>query len=196
MRKFPDFYAQKEIAIVESGEQTGMLKDAFMAIASELRMQEDLRRKVIGALTYPFVIMFFLVLALTVVMTYVVPQIMPIIAEMTTEVSLSTRSLIWVSNFLRHNMIFIIIVLIALALIFRGYTMTDTGKSWLDRLKLSAPITGTIYKNYVVVQVMSTFHLLSSSGVSIVKALRLTGASAGNSRISEMYSYIADEVSK
>jgi type II secretory pathway component PulF len=196
MRKFPDFYTQKEIAIVESGEQTGMLKDAFMAIASELRMQEDLRRKVIGALTYPLVILFFLVLALTVVMTYVVPQIMPIIAEMTTEISLSTRSLIWVSNFLRHNMIFIIVVLIATLLIFRGYTMTDIGKRWLDRVKLSAPITGTIYKNYLVVQVMSTFHLLSSSGVSIVKALRLTGASAGNSSISDMYSYIADEVSK
>ncbi|MBC7498717.1 type II secretion system F family protein [Candidatus Gracilibacteria bacterium] len=196
MRKFPDFYTQKEIAIVESGEQTGMLKDAFMAIASELRMQEDLRRKVIGALTYPLVIMFFLVLALTVVMMYVVPQIMPIIAEMTTEISLSTRSLIWVSNFLRHNIVFIIIVLIALVLIFRGYTVTDIGKRWLDRVKLYTPITGTIYKNYIVVQVMSTFHLLSSSGVSIVKALRLTGASAGNSTIADMYSYIADEVSK
>ena len=196
MRKFPDFYAQKEVAIVESGEQTGMLKDAFMAIASELRMQEDLRRKVIGALTYPFVIMFFLVLALTIVMTYVVPQIMPIIAEMASEVSLSTRSLIWVSNFLRHNMIFIIIVLIAGGLIFRGYTMTEMGKSWLDRVKLYSPITGTIYKNYIIVQVMSTFHLLSSSGVSIIKALRLTGASAGNSHIASMYSYIADEVSK
>lgn len=196
MRKFPDFYTQKEIAIVESGEQTGMLKDAFMAIASELRMQEDLRRKVIGALTYPLVIMFFLVLALTVVMTYVVPQIMPIIAEMTTEISLSTRSLIWVSNFLRHNIVFIIIVLIALVLIFRGYTVTDIGKRWLDRVKLYTPITGMIYKNYIVVQVMSTFHLLSSSGVSIVKALRLTGSSAGNSTIADMYSYIADEVSK
>lgn len=196
MRKFPNFYDEKEIAIVESGEQTGMLKDSFQAIASELRMQEELRRKVIGALTYPFVIMFFLVLALTVVMTYVVPQIMPIIAEMATEVSLSTRSLIWVSNFLRHNIVFIIIVIIAGGLIFRGYTMTDMGKRWIDRVKLYSPITGTIYKNYLIVQVMSTFHLLSSSGVSIVKTLRLTGASAGNSRVAEMYSYIAGEVSK
>ena len=112
MRKFPNFYHQKEIAIVESGEQAGMLKEAFQSIARELRMQEDLRRKVIGALTYPFVIMFFLVLALIIVMTYVVPQIMPIIAEMTSEVSFSTRSLIWVSNFLRHNMIFLILSLI------------------------------------------------------------------------------------
>ncbi len=196
MRKFPNFYNEKEIAIIESGEQTGMLKDAFQAIASELRMQEELRSKVIGALTYPFVIMFFLVLALTVVMTYVVPQIMPIIAEMTTEVSFSTRSLIWVSNFLRHHIFLISIMLLASALIFHGYTMTDIGKKWLDRAQLYAPIMGQVYKNYLVVQVMSTFHLLSSSGVSIVKTLRLTGASAGNSRVTEMYSYIADEISK
>jgi type IV pilus assembly protein PilC len=118
MRKFPNFYDEKEIAIIESGEQTGMLKDSFQAIAAELRMQSDLRSKVIGALTYPFVIMFFLVLALTVVMTYVVPQIMPILAEVTTKISFSTRSLIFASNFLRDNMIFIVIIFVAIGLIF------------------------------------------------------------------------------
>lgn len=196
MRKSPNFYHEKEVAIIESGEQTGMLKDAFQSIATELRMQEELRRKVVWALTYPFVIMFFLVLALTVVMTYVVPQIMPIIAEMTTKISFSTRSLIWVSNVLRYNMIFILITLIAAALIFRWYTMTEMGRKWLDRTKIYVPIVGIVYKNYLVVQVMSTFHLLSSSGVSIIKTIRLTGASAGNSVVSDMYDYIAWEVSK
>jgi type IV pilus assembly protein PilC len=81
MRKFPNFYDEKEIAIIESGEQTGMLKDAFRSIATELRMQSELKTKVIGALTYPFVIMFFLFLALIVVMTYVVPQLIPILSE-------------------------------------------------------------------------------------------------------------------
>jgi type II secretory pathway component PulF len=33
MRKFPSFYEEKEIALIESGEQTGMLKDSFQAIA-------------------------------------------------------------------------------------------------------------------------------------------------------------------
>lgn len=196
MRKFPIFYTEKEIAIVESGEQTGMLKDAFQSIASELRMQEDLRRKVIGALTYPFVIMFFLVLALTVVMTYVVPQIIPIIEEMSTEISFSTQSLIWVSNFLRHNIFLIVMVLIALGLIFRGFIMTDEGRKRLDNVKLYAPLMGIIYKNYLVVQVMSTFYLLSSSGVSIIKSLKLTGASAGNTRVADMYNEMATRVSK
>lgn len=196
MRKFPNFYDEKEVAIIESGEQTGMLKDSFQAIAAELRMQSDLRSKVVGALTYPVVIMFFLVLALTVVMTYVVPQIMPILAEVTTKISFSTRSLIFASNFLRDNMIFIVIIFVAIGLIFNWYVMTETGKKRFDTFKIHAPLMGPVYKNYLIVQVMSTFHLLSSSGVSIVKTLRLTGASSWNTKINEMYTNMANEVSK
>ncbi|MFZ2256466.1 MAG: type II secretion system F family protein [Patescibacteria group bacterium] len=180
MRKISDFYGEKEIAIVESGEQTGMLKTTFESIAREMRMQEDLRRKVIGALTYPFIIMIFLVLALIVVMVYVIPQIMPIIAEMTTDIPFSTRSLIAVSDFLSNNIVFLLIGTIAIGLLLYGYSNTEHGRRFVDREKLFLPLIGTIYRNYIIVQVMSTFHLLSSSGVSIVKALRLTGASSGN----------------
>lgn len=196
MRKFPNFYEEKEIALIESGEQTGMLKDSFLAIATELRMQHELRTKVIGALTYPFVIMFFLVLALTIVMTFVVPQIVPMISEMASEISFSTRSLIWVSNFMRENILFILITFIGISLIFHGYIMTDEWKKKFDYAKIYAPIIGLVYKNYLIVQVMSTFHLLSSSGVSIVKTLRLTGASSWNTKIQEMYNFMADEVTK
>jgi type II secretory pathway component PulF len=108
MRKIPNFYGEKEIAIVESGEQTGMMKTTFEAIAGEMRMQEELRRKVTGALAYPFIIMLFLGLALIVVMVYVIPQIMPIIAEMTTDIPWSTRSLIAVSDFLSNNILILI----------------------------------------------------------------------------------------
>lgn len=41
---------------------------------------------------------------------------------------------------------------------------------------------------------MSTFYLLSSSGISIVKTLRLTGSSAGNAVIYRLFSVISDDV--
>lgn len=119
MRKLPNFYSEKEIAIIEAGEQTGMLRDTFMAIASELRMQTELKSKVMGALTYPVIIMIFLVLAIAVIMVYVIPQIMPVITEMATELTFSTRSLMAVSDFLRNNIIWILGVLIAFILMFR-----------------------------------------------------------------------------
>lgn len=73
--------------------------------------------------------------------------------------------------------------------------MTDSGKLWWDRVKIFNPLTGKVYKNYLIVQVMGTFHLLSSSGVGILKALRLTGESSGNVYMAALYGQLAQDVS-
>ncbi len=194
MRKIPNFYNTKEIAIIESGEQTGMLQETFQAIADEMRMQQDLKRKIIGSLTYPFIIFMLLILAISVIMIYVIPSIIPMIAEMATEVPFATQSLIATSDFLRNYIFWILLILIAAILLFRGYTLTRIWAIWWDRLKIFNPISGKLYTNYIIVQVMSTFYLLVSSGVSIVKALQLTGASAGNVYVDALYAMIAKDI--
>lgn len=83
----------------------------------------------------------------------------------------------------------------ALSLIFRGFVTTDYGKMWFDRFKMMNVVSGKVYKDYQIVQVMGTFYLLSSSGVSVVKALRLTGASSGNVYMASIFNQIADQVS-
>jgi type IV pilus assembly protein PilC len=79
MRKLPDFFGTKEIAIIEAGEQTGMLKNVFLSISEDLRREEELKKKVGNAMTYPIIIFFFLILSMAIVMMYVIPQILPII---------------------------------------------------------------------------------------------------------------------
>ncbi len=194
MRKIPDFYTQKEIAIIESGEQTGMLKETFLSIAKDLRNQEDLRRKIANAMAYPVIILFFLILSLSIVMIYVIPQILPIITSTGTNLGWSTRSLVATSDFLRNNILLLIGGAVTLILLINWYSHTEDGRRFFDRQKLSFPVISRIYKNTIIVQVMSTFHLLSGSGVSIVQALRLTGASAGNMIIDELYKKLADSV--
>lgn len=163
MRKLPNFFEEQEIAIVEAGEQTGMIQKAFLAVAADLRSQEDLRNKITSAMSYPVIILIFLCLAITVVMIYVIPQLMPIIGNLGSELPWSTRSLIGTSDFMKHNYLLIFAVIIAVALVFQGYTRMDTGKLWWDRTKIGIPVTGLVYKNYLIVRVMSTFHLLNSS---------------------------------
>ncbi len=113
MRKLPNFFYEQEIAIVESGEQTGMLRQAFLAIARDLREQEDLKNKIISAMTYPIIIMIFLIIALSIVMIYVIPQLMPIIGNMAGDLPWTTRSLIFTSNFFRYNGIYLILILVS-----------------------------------------------------------------------------------
>lgn len=105
-----------------------------------------------------------------------------------------TRTLVWMSSFLSENIVTIIFGSLALGLIFVGYTRTEMGKYRWDMQKLLFPLTGHVYKNYLIVRTMSTFHLLTSSGVSIVKTLRLTGESSGNTVIKKLYGLISDDV--
>lgn len=196
MRKLPNFFEEQEIAIVESGEQTGMIQKSFLAVASDLRAQEELKNKITSAMTYPFIIVLFLLIALSVVMIYVIPQLMPIIGNLSGELPWTTRSLIGTSNFLKDNFLYIIVFIVSLVLIFQWYTKTDLGKLWWSRIKIVSPVTGNVYKNYLIVRVMSTFHLLNSSGVSIVKTLRLTGASSWNLVIQNLFNVMSDDVAR
>ena len=105
-----------------------------------------------------------------------------------------TRTLVLMSSFLSENIVTIIFGSLALGLIFVGYTRTEMGKYRWDMQKLLFPLTGHVYKNYLIVRTMSTFHLLISSGVGIVKTLRLTGESSGNTVIKKLYGLISDDV--
>jgi type II secretory pathway component PulF len=140
MRKLPNFFDEQEIAIVESGEQTGMLQESFLAIANDLRSQDELRNKITSAMTYPVIIMFFLMLAVTVVMTYVIPQLLPILTGMSGELPLMTKALIGTSQFIRNNLFLIIFSFIAIGLIWTGYVRTDIGALTWDKEKITLPI--------------------------------------------------------
>lgn len=195
MRKLPNFFYDQEIAIIESGEQTGMLQSSFLSISKDLRMQEELKNKIMGAMTYPIIILFFLVIAFCIVMIYVIPQLMPILASSTSELPWSTRSLIATSDFLRNNIFVLLVTFVAGGFMFQGYIRTESGKKWWDHAKLFFPLVGNVYKNYLIARTMSTFHLLTSSGVSIVRTLQLTGSSSGNKILEALFRTLADDIS-
>jgi len=139
MRKLPDFFSTKEIAIIEAGEQTGMLKNVFLSISEDLRREEELKKKVGNAMTYPIIILFFLILSMAIVMMYVIPQILPIIQNAGGEIGWSTKSLVWTSNFLRDNIILLLIFFIGSGLLINGYAHTNRGTRFFDTQKLLFP---------------------------------------------------------
>jgi type IV pilus assembly protein PilC len=60
---------------------------------------------------------------------------------------------------------------------------------------MKIPVMGLVYRNYLTVKVMSTFSLLLGSGISIVKTLKLTGASTDNVVVQDVFRSITEAVS-
>lgn len=113
------------MAIIESGEQTGNMQSSFSSLAHDLRDQDELRGKIKSAMTYPFIIFLFLIIAIAIVMIYVLPQIRQIIDQAQGDLPFSTRSLMAVSGFMQEHFLLIILILLGLGMIIRGYISTE-----------------------------------------------------------------------
>jgi len=61
------------------------MQKSFESLAIQLREQESLSQKAKSALTYPLIIMVFLVVAVLVIMTYVIPKLIPLFTTSQTE---------------------------------------------------------------------------------------------------------------
>lgn len=86
------------------------MQKSFEALSIQLREQEELKQKVKSALTYPGIILVFLILSVFIIMTYVVPKIIPLFANSDTEIPLATRSLIFVSDLFINNKFLILFI--------------------------------------------------------------------------------------
>ncbi len=194
MKKLPSTFDRREVAIIEAWEQSGTMQNSFVSLANELRNQEELTSKVKGALTYPFIIILFLVGAILTIMTYIIPKLEPLFMNTWVELPLATRTLVATSGFIGHNIAGIIIFFIILTLSFNAYAKSTFGRRSLDILYLKIPVIGTVYRNYIIVRVASTLSLLLEAGIPIIRTLGLTGEGSNNVLFQEKIEEISKKV--
>ncbi|MDD3120061.1 MAG: type II secretion system F family protein [Candidatus Gracilibacteria bacterium] len=190
MKKMPNIFDKREISIIEAGENSGTIQKSFLSLAEDLRKKEELKTKVKSSLTYPFIIMCFLLIAITIVMYYVIPKFQPIFETVGANMPFATQSLINTSNFVVGNFGLIIFLIFLGAISFKIFTMSDFGKYFIDDLKLKTPLIGPVYKNYILSNIASSLGLLLGAGIDIIKSLKLTAESSDN----EVYKLLIYEI--
>ena len=180
MKKLPTTFDRREIAIIEAGEASGTIQKSFMNLAKQLREQEELKKKITGALTYPLIIMVFLGIAVTVIMTYVIPKIQPLFVSNDVELPFATKSLIATSDFMINNFVLLLFVIIGAVVGLQAYMKTDSGRLFFHEIALKLPLVGDVYRNYLLARIASNLGILMAAGIPILKTFALTGESANN----------------
>ena len=196
LKKIPDIFTSKETSIIEAWETVWWLSDSMIKLSENLRKKSELVSKVKSALTYPFIIFLFLLLAVIVILTYVIPKIRTLFDNSWVELPLSTRALIFTSDMLVNNYFIIILILIFIWVLFLWYKTTLSWKKSMDHLKLSLPLIWRVYKSYILSQVASTLWILVGSWVPIIKSLNLVWKSTNNLIYENIFKYITIKVSK
>lgn len=195
MKKIPDIFTQTETSIIESWESTWKLPLSLQKVSDDLKKIHDLRSKIKSALTYPFIIFLFLLLALFIVLLYVIPQIKPLFETVNIDLPFSTKALIFTSELFVSNLLLIILIITSIIFLFLMFKSTESGKRIIENFIFSIPLIWKIYRNYILSNIASTLGNLVWSGVNIIKTLRLVWKSTNNSIYEKLFEDIVLRVS-
>lgn len=192
MKKVAWIFDDSEVSIIEAWETTWQLSESLMKLSEDLKKIHNLKSKIKWALTYPFIIFVFLIIAVLVVLTYVIPALKPLFDEAEVSLPFATQALLSTSNFVRNNFFLIILLFLTWALFILMYLNTIKGRIALEKFFLQIPLIWKVYRNYLLANITATLWNLVGSGVSILKSLSLTWKASK----SAIYEILFEEVSE
>ncbi|MFO1530707.1 MAG: type II secretion system F family protein [Kiritimatiellia bacterium] len=179
-RTFPAFY----VSMVRAGEASGQLSDALANISRHYERLAETREKLIGALTYPVIILCIGLATMVFCMTFVIPKFAQMFSDIGQALPASTRLLIGMSGFFTQYGLILLAAAVVLVVAIRRWLQTEPGGLFRDRLLLAIPFVRAIVSANAYTHFARTLGGLMQNGVPVLRALGIVENTMGNRIIS------------
>lgn len=194
--KHPRVFDRLFVSMVKAGEHGGLLAEILDRLAGFLEASARLRKKVKSAMTYP-VIVICIAFAITIfLLVKVVPIFGEIFKDFGAKLPAPTQFLIDVSDFIRGEWYFLILIVGGAFFGIRTFLRSTRGKQLADRWKLKLPIFGPLIHKICMSRFSRTFAQLIRSGVPILEVLEIVGGASGNHVVETSIKGVSEDVEK
>jgi type IV pilus assembly protein PilC len=181
LAKYPKVFSDFFISMVRSGETSGKLDDVLNYLADQQERDYDLQSKIKGAMIYPAFIVTGLVIVGFLMSIFVLPKLTAILTESGTELPVTTKALIWGSNFMKSYWWAVLLLMVGS---FFGFRFLTGGggplKHQWDYIKLKLPVFGGLFQRIYIVRITRSLSTLIKGGVPLVTALKIAADVVGN----------------
>lgn len=189
-RAFPPIYSTS----LRAGERSGDLEGVLRRFLRYQKLIVNLRKRVIGAMIYPAVVITVSFVMVFVMLTFVMPKFAQFYTDFGAELPVVTRAVIALSTTLRENVLIVIGAAALGVFLLRRWTRTVTGGLAWDRFLLRVPLAGGVFHRVSMMQFTQSLSTLLSGGTPMVPAIEIAAQSIGNRFVSERVGAIAQTV--
>jgi type IV pilus assembly protein PilC len=182
LEKHPKVFSRLYVEMVRAGEIGGILDEVLLRTADQLETDQDLRRKVKSAMTYPTVVLILAILAASFMLIFIVPVFAKMFEDLGGTLPLPTRIAMGISDILTSIIgVFVYAGMGAGVFLFLRWKKTEPGRKVWDRLVLRIPFKiGDVVQKVSLARFSRTLGTLSAAGVPILQAIEITASSSGN----------------
>src|SRR5947208_2123670 len=192
--KHPRAFSRLYVNRVRAGEAGGALEVILQRLADFLEKAASLKRKIIGAMVYPAVVVFVAVSILTFIMVAIIPKFKKIFDEFGLTLPWATLTLIRVSNWMSEFWWTIPLFPMSLYLLIKLIRLSRAGNYALDRATLWIPVVGKLAEKTIVARTMRTLGTLISSGVPILEAINIVKETSNNAVFERMFQRVFESI--
>lgn len=178
--EFPQAFPELYRATVAAGEQSGFLDSILERLADYAESRQQLRQRISHAMIYPVILTVMALLIVSGLLVYVVPQVVGVFETSGQELPGLTTGLIALSDFLRANGFWLLILVVIVTLAARQLLRRPGPRRHYDRMLLRLPIIGRLVRGINTARFTRTLSILAASGVPVLEALRIAAEVINN----------------
>lgn len=189
MAKHPKAFDRLYCKMVNAGEIGGVLDIILQRLAAFMEKSQRLRRRIIGAMIYPVVVILISVAIVSGIMVFVIPKFQQIFNDFEVELPGLTLWLIEASNWMAGTaspnqqipgVAWVILSPIVIFIVLKLIRKTGPGRAITDNIRIRIPVIGNLIRKTAVARFTRTLGTLISAGVPILEAIMITRDTSGN----------------
>lgn len=190
VNRHSDVFPPLFISMVQVGETTGSLPEAFLQLAAYLDRERATRESIKQALRYPSMVLIAISAAMIIINIFVIPAFAKIYAGFKAELPWATKLLIGVSNFSVTYWPVVLFGGVLLVVGLRWYIGTAPGRYRWHKFMLHLPIIGSLLMRATLGRFARALAVTIKSGVPLVQGISVVSRAVDNdyvgARIAQM----------
>ena len=140
IEKYPQVFSPIYIALIRTGEASGLLDKILSRLADNLEKEENLRQTVQGALLYPLIVIIMMVIVTVIMLIFVIPQLNVLYSNLSIELPFQTKVVVVISDVINRFWPIVLVVVVVGLYSFRRWYQKDSGRRIVDHYLIKPPI--------------------------------------------------------
>jgi len=194
LSRFPKLFSGIYVSMVTAGEASGELGLAFDRLGLLTRQQMEIRNRVIGAISYPAVLLVLCAAVMVILLVFVLPRFADMFEVLDVELPLSTSIMISSSRWVQVHWYYVLTALVATGVGTTMFLRSPGGKRSLSCTVVRVPIFGGLIRNIILARMCRIWGQLLQSKVGLLDAVELVQRGTTNHEFHELIGRVARTV--
>ncbi len=196
LTEYPKIFNKMFISMVKASEASGRMADMLTVLSGYLNFESETRKRIKGALTYPFIMALMAVAATGTLMFFVLPRFMRIYESKGAALPKITQVVVGFSSFLGdfQSMTIFLTGLILTSVGLYYFSGTLTGRRVIDFIKIRTPVLGTMFIDTIVTRSMRIMATMLNTGVNLVDSIVVIQGSCDNYYFRQLWTGVNDKI--